>query len=98
MLEEKELKTLEDLIGKIVVGIVNIPEEASVRCTEDSFGVIAMIKTHPADVGYILGKKGGTITGLRLLARAFGSKMRCRLSIKVHDPNPKYDGIQTVAQ
>jgi predicted RNA-binding protein YlqC (UPF0109 family) len=99
MVDETSLRSFEELISNIVVGVVNRPEEVAVVCTEDEHGVLATINVSPSDVGFVLGKKGATITAIRTLCRGFGAKRHCRLSVKVYDPNPKqYAGIQSTLE
>ena len=99
MAEDNDLRFFEGLIGSIIKGIVNRPEDVVVECNEDQHGVLATIHVNPADFGYAVGRKGATIMAVRTLCRSFGAKRKCHLSVKVYDPNPKpYDGIQDAAQ
>lgn len=98
--DQSVLQTFEDLLTTIVMGIANHPDQVTVACKQDEHGVLATIKVDPDDVRYVLGRQGDTAIAIRRLCRSFGAKYRCRLSMKIYDPNPRphYDRLQDATQ
>lgn len=70
----------------VVKQLVANPDAVKVDRTVDERGVLLTLDVDPADIGYIIGKKGQTITALRTLIRIIGAKNDARVTVKVNEP------------
>lgn len=73
---------LEEIVKKLVAN----PNDVRVERTVDEMGVLLSLNVNPADIGYVIGKEGQTITSLRTLVRIVGAKNNSRTTIKVIEP------------
>jgi len=80
MVNDKEF--LEEIVKKLVAN----PNDVHVERTVDEMGVLLSLNVNPADIGYVIGKEGQTITSLRTLVRIVGAKNNSRTTIKVIEP------------
>ena len=81
-MEEADKKFLE----MIVKQIVNNPNDVVVDRTIDERGVLLTLKTNPADMGYVIGRKGQTAQSIRTLLKIVGAKNNSRVNLKIYDP------------
>jgi uncharacterized protein len=70
----------------IVKTIVSKPESIQVDRTVDEMGVLLTLKTDPADMGYVIGRKGQTAQAIRTLLKIVGAKNNARVNLKIYDP------------
>src|SRR5690606_34593729 len=70
----------------VVKQLVAHPDAVTVNRTVDERGVLLTLDVDPADIGYVIGKKGQTITALRTLVRIVGAKNDARVTVKVNEP------------
>ena len=76
----------QEFLEYVVKQLVAKPDAVSVDRTIDERGVLLTLTVDPADIGYVIGKKGQTITSLRTLIRIIGAKSDARVTIKVNEP------------
>jgi len=109
--EERTSKTMEDQDKKfleiIVKNIVGNPDDVVVERTIDERGVLLTLKINPADMGYVIGRKGQTAQAIRTLLKIVGAKNNSRVNLKIYDPEggnrrsseqrPSHDDIDTSA-
>lgn len=81
-MEEQDKKFLE----MIVKNIVGNPDDVVVERTIDERGVLLTLKINPADMGYVIGRKGQTAQSIRTLLKIVGAKHNSRVNLKIHDP------------
>jgi hypothetical protein len=79
----KDLEFLE----MIVKAIVSTPDAVSVDRTVDEMGVLLTLKIDPADMGYVIGRRGQTAQAIRTLLKIVGAKNNSRVNLKIYDPN-----------
>ena len=72
-----------EFVGK---ALVNKPEAVSVERTVDEMGVLITLKVDQTDMGYIIGKQGGTARAFRTLLRTVGAKHNARVNLKIYEP------------
>lgn len=77
----------QDFLESIVKSIVSYPDDVVVERKVDEMGVLLILKVHPDDMGYIIGRKGQTIQSIRNLLRVLGAQTNARINLKIHDPN-----------
>ena len=76
----------KDFLEYVVKQLVANPDAVKVDRTVDERGVLLTLDVDPADIGYVIGKKGQTITALRTLIRIVGAKNDARVTVKVNEP------------
>ena len=81
-MEEQDKEFLE----MVVKSIVNNPNDVVVDRTIDERGVLLTLKTNPADMGYVIGRKGQTAQSIRTLLKIIGAKNNSRVNLKIYDP------------
>lgn len=70
----------------IAKSVVSNPDAISVERTVDEMGVLLTLKTDPADMGYIIGRKGQTAQAIRILLKIVGAKNNARVNLKIYEP------------
>lgn len=79
---EKDKQFLE----MIVKSIVSVPDAVVVDRTVDEMGVLLTLKIDPADMGYVIGRRGQTAQAIRTLLKIVGAKNNSRVNLKIYDP------------
>jgi uncharacterized protein len=79
-------ETDKQFLETIVKTIVGNPNDVSVERTVDEMGVLLTLKINPADMGYVIGRKGQTAQAIRTLLKIVGAKNNSRVNLKIHDP------------
>jgi len=83
------MKTMEEdkkFLEMVVKSIVGNPNDVAVDRTIDERGVLLTLKTNPADMGYVIGRKGQTAQSIRTLLKIIGAKNNSRVNLKIYDP------------
>lgn len=76
----------EQFVEMIVRAIVNNPEDVRTERTIDERGVLITLHINPADMGYVIGRKGQTARSLRTLLKIVGAKNNARVNLKIYEP------------
>lgn len=76
----------KQFLEMIVKNIVSNPEDVNVERTVDEMGVLLTLKINPADMGYVIGRKGQTAQAIRTLLKIVGAKNNSRVNLKIYDP------------
>jgi predicted RNA-binding protein YlqC (UPF0109 family) len=76
-----------EILERIIKSLVNNPDEVKITRSLDELGVLIKIKTHPQDMGLIIGRKGEMIKAIKTIMKAIGLKHHARLNIKVEEPD-----------
>lgn len=79
-------ETDKQFLESIVKNIVSNPNDVLVERTVDEMGVLLTLKINPADMGYVIGRKGQTAQAIRTLLKIVGAKNNSRVNLKIHDP------------
>ena len=87
-MEEQDKEFLE----MVVKSIVNNPNDVVVDRTIDERGVLLTLKTNPADMGYVIGRKGQTAQAIRTLLKIVGAKNNARVNLKINEPEGSQRG------
>lgn len=77
----------KEFLEYVVKAIVSNPEDVSVDRTVDEMGVLLTLKINPADMGYVIGRRGQTAQAIRTLLKIVGAKNSARVNLKIYDPN-----------
>ena len=76
-------KTLKELLHRILVALVDRPDDVQVTSTDTEQGTTFLVTVAPTDVGKVIGKGGRTAESLRYLLSAFGMKSKVRYSLDI---------------
>ena len=76
----------KDFLELIVKSIVSHPDKVVVDRTVDERGVLLTLKLDPADMGYVIGRKGQTAQAIRTLLKIIGAKNNARVNLKIYEP------------
>lgn len=76
----------KEFLEFIAKSVVSNPDAISVERTVDEMGVLLTLKTDPADMGYIIGRKGQTAQAIRTLLKIVGAKNNARVNLKIYEP------------
>jgi predicted RNA-binding protein YlqC (UPF0109 family) len=76
----------KQFLEMIVKSIVSNPGDVAVDRTVDEMGVLLTLKINPADMGYVIGRKGQTAQAIRTLLKIVGAKNNSRVNLKIYDP------------
>jgi predicted RNA-binding protein YlqC (UPF0109 family) len=78
----KNLNT-KDLLHRIVVALVDSPDEVQVKSADSEQGTTFLVTVAPTDVGKVIGKGGRNARALRSLLSAFGMKLKVRYTLNI---------------
>ncbi|OHA47636.1 MAG: hypothetical protein A2806_03400 [Candidatus Terrybacteria bacterium RIFCSPHIGHO2_01_FULL_48_17] len=82
----------KDFVEFVVKAIVDHPEDVKVDRRVDEMGVLLTLKTHPEDMGEVIGRHGATAKALRTLLRIVGLRHHARVNLKIEEPEGGYAG------
>lgn len=80
------METDAQFVEMMVKAIVNHPEDVRTERTIDERGVLITLYINPADMGYVIGRKGQTARSLRTLLKIVGAKNNARVNLKIYEP------------
>ncbi|MDQ1602528.1 MAG: uncharacterized protein QOE01_373 [Actinomycetota bacterium] len=72
---------LDEALEHLVRGIVDHPDEVSVRDRQGRRGRTLEVRVHPEDLGKVIGRNGRTAKALRTVVGALGSERGVRVDI-----------------
>jgi hypothetical protein len=76
----------KDFLEMLVKSIVSSPDKVLVNRTIDERGVLLTLKIDPADMGYVIGRRGQTAQAIRTLLKIVGAKNNARVNLKIDEP------------
>lgn len=76
----------QQFIETIVQAIVNNPGDVKTNRTVDERGVLITLDVNPADMGYVIGRRGQTAHAIRTLLKIVGAKNNARVNLKINEP------------
>lgn len=84
--------TDKDFLEYVIKAIVDHPQDVKVDRRVDEMGVLLTLKTHPEDMGEVIGRRGATANAVRTLLRIVGLKQHARVNLKIEEPEGGYAG------
>lgn len=78
--------TDQQFVLTLVQAIVNHPEDVKANRTVDERGVLITLDVNPADMGYVIGRRGQTAHSIRTLLKIVGAKNNARVNLKINEP------------
>jgi len=76
---------LKDLVVYMAQGLVDHPDDVSVEILEAGDGGELELRTHPDDMGHVIGKQGRTARSLRLALSAAAGRIDRRMGLEIAD-------------
>jgi len=76
----------QEFLEYMVKGLVNHPDDVSIKRKVDEMGVLLTLSVHPDDMGQIIGKMGNTAKSIRTLLRVVGMRNDARVNLKINEP------------
>jgi len=76
----------QEFLELLVKTIVGNPGDVKVERTIDERGVLLSLNINPADMGYIIGRRGQTAQAIRTLLKIVGAKNNARVNLKINEP------------
>ena len=76
----------QEFLEFLVKNVVSNPDKVKVERTIDERGVLLVLNIDPADMGYIIGRKGQTAQAIRTLLKIVGAKNNARVNLKINEP------------
>ena len=75
------MSVLAEALEHLVRGIVDSPEDVSVRSREGRRGEILEVRVHPDDLGRVIGRSGRTAKALRTVVTALAPGDSVRVDV-----------------
>ncbi|MFH1457459.1 MAG: KH domain-containing protein [Patescibacteria group bacterium] len=75
-----------DFVEYVVKALVDNPNDVKVEKSVDEMGVLLTLNINPADMGYVIGRKGQNARAVRTLLRLVGAKNNARVNLKIVEP------------
>jgi len=80
------MKDDQVFVENVVKAIVTHPEDVSTERVVDERGVLLKLKINPADMGYVIGRRGQTARAIRTLLKVVGAKNNARVGLQIEEP------------
>jgi len=74
---------MKELVEDIAKALVDYPEQVRVNAVEGSQATVLELRTHPDDLGKVIGREGRTAKAIRTLLAACGMKLRRRFTLEI---------------
>lgn len=72
---------LSEALGHLVRGIVDHPDDVSVRSRGGGRGTTLEVRVHPDDLGRVIGRAGRTAKALRTVIGSLAGRERVRVDL-----------------
>lgn len=76
----------QEFLETIVKSIVANPDAVKTDRVVDERGVLLTLDIDPADMGYVIGRRGQTAQAIRTLLKIVGAKNNARVNLKINEP------------
>ena len=79
----REAAGMKELVENIARALVDHPEAVEVRAVEGANVTVFELRTHPQDLGKVIGREGRLAKAIRTLLGAIGMKLHRRFTLKI---------------
>jgi predicted RNA-binding protein YlqC (UPF0109 family) len=83
MLERRKGASVKELVENIAKALVDFPEAVRVTSVEGSQVTVLELRTHPSDLGKVIGKEGRTAKAIRTILSAGSMKLKKRYTLEI---------------
>ena len=77
---------MKELVEAIAKALVDHPESVHVSVVEGEQITIFELRTHPDDLGKVIGRYGRTVDAIRTILNAVGVKLKKRFTLEILEP------------
>jgi predicted RNA-binding protein YlqC (UPF0109 family) len=74
---------VKELVESIAKALVDYPEAVRVTSVEGSQVTVLELRTHPSDLGKVIGKEGRTAKAIRTILGAGSMKLKKRYTLEI---------------
>jgi len=74
---------MKELIEAIAKALVDHPDHVQVREVAGEQSTVFELRTHPDDIGKVIGRQGRTAKSIRTILGAAGMKLRKRFTLEI---------------
>ncbi len=78
---------MKELVEDIAKALVDRPEAVQVSAVEGTTVTVLQLRTHPTDLGKVIGRDGRTAKAIRTLLGAGGMKLHKRFTLEIVEGN-----------
>jgi predicted RNA-binding protein YlqC (UPF0109 family) len=78
---------MKELVEDIAKALVDRPEAVEVSAVEGTTVTVLQLRTHPTDLGKVIGRDGRTAKAIRTLLGAGGMKLHKRFTLEIVEGN-----------
>jgi len=75
-----------EFVETVVKSLVDNPKDVKVEKSVDEMGVLLSLNINPADMGYVIGRRGQNARAIRTLLRLVGARNNARVNLKIVEP------------
>lgn len=76
----------KEFLEYVAKALVDHPEKVVVERKVDEMGVLLTLNLDPADMGYVIGRKGQNAKAVRTLLRLVGARNNAHVNLKINEP------------
>jgi uncharacterized protein len=76
---------MKQLVESIAKALVDHPEFVRVTAVEGAQSTVLELRTHPSDLGKVIGREGRTAQAIRTLLGSCGMKLHRRFTLEILD-------------
>ncbi|KKS43503.1 hypothetical protein A3H03_01005 [Candidatus Kuenenbacteria bacterium RIFCSPLOWO2_12_FULL_42_13] len=76
----------KEFLEYVVQALVDHPEKVVAERKVDEMGVLLTLNLDPADMGYVIGRKGQNAKAIRTLLRLVGARNNAHVNLKINEP------------
>jgi len=74
---------MRELVESIARALVDYPDDVQVKMVEGTQVTVLELRTHPQDLGKVIGRDGRTAKAIRTLLGASGMKLHKRFTLEI---------------
>jgi uncharacterized protein len=74
---------MRELVESIAKALVDYPDDVEVKMVEGTQVTVLELRTHPQDLGKVIGREGRTAKAIRTLLGASGMKLHKRFTLEI---------------
>jgi len=76
----------KEFLAYVIKALVDNPNDVKVERKVDEMGVLLTLDLNPADMGYVIGRKGQNARAVRTLLRLVGARNNAHVNLKINEP------------
>jgi uncharacterized protein len=85
---------MKELVQGIAKVLVDFPDDVDVKVVEGRQVTVLELRTHPRDLGKVIGRVGRTAKAIRTLLGASGMKRHKRFTLEIVEEKPSGNGVR----